>query len=226
MVAMNQTQRRKAIAALLLILLIGGAPAGAQSLDELLERGVFSRADREEVAELFASAEAAGVPEDLLLPRLAEGVAKRVPSARILAALRGEVSSLLDARAFLREIDADRLLDNMASWARTAHLLDAEIDEDAVAVLARTAADRPEAFRPASALLVSLVDWGLQETEATALAAAAVVSGIDPSDYPVVVDILAEGRIQRIDVADTVERLLETLPEATSARSLRRSVLR
>lgn len=226
MTAMNQTYRRKAIAALLLLLVIAGAPVAAQSLDDLLDRSAFSATDRQEIVELFATADAARVPEDLLLPRLAEGVAKRVPPARILAALRNEVRSLLDARAFLREIDADLLLDDAASWARTANLLDADIDEDAVALLARAAAQRPRSFRPASALLVSLLEWGVQETDATALAAAAVGSAIDPSDYPVVVDILAEGRIQRIDVASIVERLLEKLPEARSARSLRRSVLR
>ena len=221
---MNRTSLQQTIAALLLLLVVG-TPLAAQSLDELVERGSFSPEQREEVADLFADAEAAGVPTELLLPRLAEGLAKRVPSARILAALRDRVSSLLDARVFLREIDAYGLLADPASWARTANLLDAQLDEGAVAVVARAAAERPATFRPATALLASLVEWGLDETEATALSAATAVSDIDPADYPVVVDILAEGRVLRIDVADIVERLLETLPEATSARSLRRSVL-
>jgi hypothetical protein len=207
-----------------MLLVIAGDTAFAQSLDSVLERSSFSESERAQIHELFATAEQAGIPEDLLLPRLAEGIAKKVPAQRIAATLRREIADLVEARSVLVAVEAEELVAEAATWARAANLLDAGLGEESIRSLAIAAVPRTQTFRPASTLLVSLMEWGLSEIDATALAAAAASSELAPEAYAVVLDLLIEGRVQRLDLRETVQSLLDQIPNASSARELRRAV--
>lgn len=209
----------------LLLVLIVGYGAIAEDLDSLLERSRYSVEEREEFAELFADSEAAGIPNELLTLRLAEGIAKRVPAARVRAVLQGEIAQLLTARTLLLEAEAELLLVDPSTWARAANLLDAGITPESVERLARGSADRLEAFRPASMLLVSLVEWGLEEPQAAELCASIASSLIHPEEFPVILDVLIEGRLNRVGPEEMAQRILEVLPDVQSARELHRSVL-
>ncbi|MFW5689443.1 MAG: hypothetical protein ACOC1U_07720 [Spirochaetota bacterium] len=214
---------RRLLAALLLVLL---APVLTfpQSIGSMLDRAGFSPANREAIQAVIDLAEEEDVPRELLVPRLAEGIAKRVPPERIARAMRGELAGLVAARRMLVEIGAGSLLDDQAVWARTANLLDARVRDESIAAIARAAVEEPEAFRPATALLVSLTDWGLEDADAASLAVAAIASGLEGGSFPVVLELLIETRAARREIPEMVELLREALPNASSARSLRRAV--
>ncbi len=195
-----------------------------QSLDSLLDRAPFTPEAEEEIVRIFEVAKEARVPEELLRPRLAEGIAKRVPAGRIVTALTGEVTALLEARSLLLEVDAEALLADTAAWARTANLMTTEVSDKSIQLLAVACSERTEAYRPAGTLLLSMLEWGLEEQDAVALTLGSVASGLDPDDYPVVLDVLIRGRLRRAEISDMVDVLKDLLPEVDSPRELHRSV--
>lgn len=209
--------------ALAALFFLSGALAPAQSLDSVLADTSFTPDEQTQIETVFDLAREAGVPDELLLPRLTEGIAKRVPADRLADALEGEVSSLLEVRLLLAEVEAEELLEDAMNWARTAILLKADVEESAVQVLASAAIEHHQNYRPASTLMMSLIDWGLDHQRAAALAGATVSSQIDPDQYPVVLDVLIRGRLRRVDLDEMVEALLETLPTVASTRELIRA---
>lgn len=207
------------------LLMIVAVTAGfTQSLDSLLDRAPFTPEAEEEIVRIFEVAKEARVPEELLRPRLAEGIAKRVPAGRIVTALTGEVTALLEARSLLLEVDAEALLADTAAWARTANLMTTEVSDKSIQLLAVACSERTEAYRPAGTLLLSMLEWGLEEQDAVALTLGSVASGLDPDDYPVVLDVLIRGRLRRAEISDMVDVLKDLLPEVDSPRELHRSV--
>ncbi len=81
--------------------LLAAALLPAQSLEDALARGRFSPEQKRAIEEQFREAALKGIPVSLLLPRLEEGIAKKVPAGRLQEALRGQAGLLLEARALL-----------------------------------------------------------------------------------------------------------------------------
>jgi hypothetical protein len=207
--------------------LLAAAPLPAQSLEAVLARSRFSSEQQRALMEQFREAELQGVPIALLLPRLEEGIAKKVPAARLQEALRRQVSLLLEARALLVETaGGDALLADPASWARTANLLSGALPAAEVRLLAGYCARRPADYRPATSLFLSLVEWGLDRGLSQELVKALLDSRLPGERFPVVMEILVEGRRQRLAPEELVRRLLLQLPQAAGAEELKRRVLR
>jgi len=207
--------------------LLATAPLTAQSLEAALARGRFPPEQQAVLAEQFRQAELQGIPVPLLLPRLEEGIAKKVPAARLEEALRRQARLLLEARALLVETPGgDALLSDPASWARTANLLSGALPAAEVRLLARYCARRPADYRPATSLYLSLVEWGLDRGRAQELLRALLDSRLSGESFPVVMEVLVEGRRQRLAPEELVRRLLLRLPEAASAEELKRRILR
>jgi hypothetical protein len=216
----------RALAVIGLVAAVAPVVTGADTLHSVLGRSGYGSPDQNAIRQLFAEADEAGVPEELLLPRLAEGVAKRVPAARLREALRLHVDGLLVARELLIEAGAHSISAEPASWARAANLLNAGMSSASIRELAAAASEtRLESFRPASALLVSLIDWGLAEAAALRLAVAVTRSVLAPDEYAMVIDLLVEGRTRRVDPEEMAERLIQLLPRIRSANDLRRFAL-
>lgn len=200
-------------------------PLAAQSPESILERSPYSQEEQQQIRLIFEYAGEIDLPIDLLTPRLVEGIAKRVSAGRLVTALELEVTRLVTVRELLEDVEADELLADDAIWARAANLLAIDVDGSTVQTLALAShASDPASFRPASALLVSLIDWGVEEGAATALATASAASALDPDEYPVVLDLLIAGRARRFEVDEMTEALLDALPEVRSSRELRRRV--
>lgn len=216
---------------LLIPLLLGGLLAAAwlpaQSLEAALARGRFSPEQRGALEGLFREAESQGIPVLLLLPRLEEGIAKKVPAPRLQEALRLQAGLLREARALLAQTPGgDALLADPASWARTANLLSGVLPTDEVRLLAGDCALRPADFRPATSLYLSLVEWGLDRGRARELLQALLASRLPGQGFPVVMEVLVEGRRQRLAPEELVRRLLLQLPQAASTEELKRRILR
>jgi len=221
---------RKASPPLLLWILAGllaAASLPAQGLEAALARGRFSPEQQQALEAQFREAELQGIPVSLLLPRLEEGIAKKAPAARLQEALRRQAGLLLEARTLLVDIPGgDSLLADPASWARTANLLSGALPAAEVRLLVGYCARRPADYRPATYLYLSLVEWGLEPELSRQLLKALLDSSLPGESFPVVMEILVEGRRQRLAPEQLVRRLLLRLPGAASAEELKRGVLR
>ena len=213
-------------AALAIFLLAAVLPLGAQSLESVLSRSRYSPEVKAEVSREFRDAENQGIPVELLLPRLEEGIAKKVNAGRLLAALEREQGLLLQARGLLTGLDGGaRLLEDQASWARAANLLSAGYGSGEVEELARASLSRLGDFRPAASLYVSLRGWGLPSSQALDLLRGLLASPIRGERFPGIMEILIEGRRLRLPPEILIRRLLAQLPETGTIEELRQKSL-
>ena len=208
--------------------LLAAAMLPAQSLEAALARSRFPLEQQRAIEEQFREAALQGIPLSLLLPRLEEGIAKKVPAARLQEALRGQAGLLLEARALLVETPpgGEALLADPASWARTANLLAGALPAAEVRRLAGFCAKRPADYRQATSLYLSLVEWGLDRGKAQELLGALLDSRLPGESFPGVMEILVEGRRQRLSPEELVRRLLLHLPDTVTMEELKRRILR
>ena len=207
--------------------LLAAAMLPAQSLEAALARSRFSPEQQRAIEEQFREAALQGIPLSLLLPRLEEGIAKKVPAARLQEALRGQAGLLLEARALLVGTPGgEALLADPASWARTANLLAGALPAAEVRRLAGFCAKRPADYRQATSLYLSLVEWGLDRGKAQELLGALLDSRQPGESFPGVMEILVEGRRQRLAPEELVRRLLLHLSDTATMEELKRRTLR
>lgn len=197
----------------------------AEDLGSVLDRAPYSTSEREAIERSVRAAEERGIDRDLLVPRVAEGVAKRASAELLRDAIDSEVASLDAARLLILEAEAPVLIDDRPSWQRAANLLDAGFSAETVTLLARAAADRADAFRPGTLLLTLLAEWGLDEEDAATLAGATIDSRLPTQEFPAIIDLLIAGRARRVPPAEMARRLIETLPRTRNLRELRRATL-
>ena len=213
--------------ALLLLLLFASQSVSAQdSLKQLLDSSGYPADTKQGISALFEEAARREVPRELILPRLQEGIAKNVPPGRVVAALQRDLSNLLEARKLLLEIDnGDRIQKNLGRWARAANLIAAGRSPQEVRALAESSVPRPEAFREATVLYVSLTKWGLSRELALRVVQAAVDSRLSADELPGIAELFAVARQRRIRPERMVERIVVALAEAGSLRRLRSMVV-
>ena len=207
-----------------ILLLTAHAPSvTADELSNTLAQAGFTAAEQSEFTRLFSEAASDGLPTDVLLPRLQEGIAKNVPFDGLLPALEAYVTQLRHARAVLASVqDARAVLHDTASWARAANLLTAGYSEDSLRRIAAACAVKPEAFRPATSLFVSLVEWGLAREAALDLTQAAVLSSVDPGEYADLARILSDASRAREDPDDAAGRIADHLRSGRTIRQIDR----
>jgi hypothetical protein len=202
------------------------ASAGAQSVESIANDHDLSAREREQILAVFEHARELDIPSEFLLPRLQEGLRKRVPPPRLAAALTQDLERLRSARVLLRRSsDGRELLQDRASWARTANLLRYPLSEREVEVLVDAADGDPGSYRSGSALYVQLREWGVEEIQSAALTKAALESDLPESEYPGILEILVRGRQDQLAVDRIVERLVIVLPNAQRLRTVERTVL-
>ncbi len=213
-------------AALAVFLLVAILPLRAQNLESVLSRSRYSPEVQGEISRQFREAGRHGIPVELLLPRLEEGIAKKVSAGRLLAALVREQDLLLQARGLLSGLDGgERLLQDQASWARAENLLAGGYSGDEVAELARASLSRAGDFRPAASLYASLRGWGLSSGQALELVRGLLASPLSGERFPGIMEILIAGRRLRLPPETLIRRLLEQLPEARTIEELRQKCL-
>lgn len=214
----------------LLLLVVFGSPLHASGpydqINRIMDRAEFSVAERSDIRDLFENADDAGIPAELLVSRLQEGVSKRVGARRIARTLRSDVDQLLLAREIARTVPGGaELLREPGRWARALTVLQAGYRSDELRGLVQVTVAQPERFRSAAALFVSLRDWGLDSTGTTRIVEAAARSDLPPLEYPGIAEIMAAARRQRIRPDKMVDRIVSALQTAETLSALRRRVL-
>lgn len=223
------------LSALIVFQVITASSVWADNLNELFARSKYNTSQKEEIRELFQEAHKEGIPEELLFPRLVEGVAKKASAAKVLKALRQNLLNLKEARSILLAISGGEvLLENESSWLRTANLLAGRVPAEEIKVIAEACLMRPEDYRHASYLHVSLVDWGLERDVSLDLIKTILDSTLPGESFAGIPDLLAEGRRLRIASDEMVLRLKEELianegkegiPRAKNLEDLRERIL-
>jgi hypothetical protein len=201
-------------------LLIASA-VSAQTVESALGRSGYSEAHKDSITSFFARLEVTGIPIELLLSKLEEGIAKRIPASTVLEALEREMENLRKARALVLRIEGgQRLLSDPASWARSANLLAAGIPAQEVGQLIALCISKVEGYRPATYLYVALRDWGLARESAFELIGSLLNSSIVPEQYAGVMDLLATGRRRRIPPEQLVKRIQQHLEQTDTIEEL------
>lgn len=222
-----QCTARIVFAALITFLVIPAETADAmERVEDLLKQSAFTNGEQRLLQRVFDSARASEVPIDFLVPRLQEGISKGIDARRIVGALETDLSNLKRAREIAQTIPGGTtLVSDHARWARAATLLAADRPPDELRTLITVTSTRPDRFRSAGALHVSLINWGLSPQQSLEIVQAAVSSQLAPEDYPGIAELFATARRERIRPDRMVERIVRGLERADTIGTLRRIVV-
>ncbi len=208
------------------LLALAAASVFADSLDDALARSPYAAADRERIAAVVRQAERRGIPLEISLPRLEEGIAKRVPAARVRDVLSQEIERIDQARSLLAAAEPEGEIARLPeAWQRCATLLAWGASPDEIGSLARGSSGRLDRFAQSASLFVSLAQWGLERGLALETATAAAASRVPANDLAGIAAMFTAGRRQRRDPAELARALIRELPEARSLRQLREKTL-
>lgn len=198
----------------------------AEGLEDVLAGSTYNTLQKEAVRELFRGALKDEIPEELLLPRLAEGVAMRVPAGKVLKVLGQNLINLREARSILIGVSGGAaLLENRSSWLRTSNLLAGGVPLEEIREIAEACRLRQEEYRQATYLHVSLLNWGLDRKDSMGLMKAFLESSIPGESFAGVLELLAAGRRLRIPPEELILRIKEELPRAGSLDELKERIL-
>jgi hypothetical protein len=215
--------------ALTLVLALLAAPAtglAALDLDSLLKESSFSDSQKEQIRSIFTRADEGRIPRDLLLPRLAEGTAKRVGLPRLVEVIDGYVHYLVKARASLETLPGGKeLLADPASWSLTATLLEAGTSEQEIRAMGTASGGEPGRYRSGELLHASLVSWGASRPVSLQVTLAVIGSVLPPDQYPGLIGLFEQGRQKHISPQRLAERIIDSLPGVKTIDDLRRAVL-
>jgi len=198
----------------------------AETYVSILRRSNYPESQQEAIRNEIEEAIKEGIPEELLIPRLEEGIAKRASGAKVLNVLEGNIQRLKEARRILMAVGVgNELLKDRGAWARTANLLAKGISQEEITQIAAFSRNRWKDYRDATYLFVSLVQWGLPREKALKLTTSVLQSSIRGKDFAGVVDLLIDGRRFHISPEELAGRIIEKLPLVKTFEELEEKVL-
>ncbi|MCF7914329.1 MAG: hypothetical protein K9L66_04095 [Spirochaetaceae bacterium] len=206
----------------------GGSTSGTSSkVEGILEEHGYSESDIQGVLNVFLGAQNKGVPGDMLVPRVQEGVAKGVPAPRLVGALKRDIDYLMNARRLFAEAEAEGVfLSRESQWKRAANMLAAGFGSDELGRLIQICREDPDKFRPISLLYASLSTWGLSKEDGLSVAEALVSSAIPSEEYEGILDLYRAARRERIRPEELTERIAARAGSSESVEELERVILR
>ncbi|MBN2352536.1 MAG: hypothetical protein JXD23_08205 [Spirochaetales bacterium] len=208
------------------ILLAGRLLQADDALEALLLKAPYSETEKQSISAVFSLTREQGVPESFIIPRLEEGLAKRVPAAKLVPVLRRELESLSRARDILTAADPKMSPESQpAAWQRAALLLGKGVSESAVAAMARASVKRWPDFRAATELYLTLASWGLDPPVALKVVIAVLNSRLPADDFGNVAALFPKGRVRYLSPRALADRIVQALPETATAEELENRVL-
>ena len=211
---------------ILLFLLILSFSFAENSEEDLLRGSGYSRQEQKMLQNALDKGEEQGIDRTMLYPRIKEAKSKKVSAERLLSALENEIKRLVSAEIILSQSsEGKRLLKTRASWQRTANLLSWGAEKKEIQIIIRACGTRPENYKQATILFVSLVSWGLDRRTALDLTEAAAMSDLSGGDFPGIQELLVRGRGKSIPPRDLALEIIKALPEIADFTSLRERIL-
>jgi len=187
---------------------------------------------RGELAELLADCEAEGIPEELLMARIAEGAGKRVQPDRLVSVLRTDLSNYvvvkgLVARHYPGEIGGGRLaglLERGGMALRTG--LDAAQFGAMVAAASVRGADAARAMDAILAVAAAQASVPIDDDGKVALAVALALSGESPEHFSQLSSLLLRGRAGRLQTRELVAMIVGVLGKGGGFLQVDREITR
>lgn len=210
-------------------------PAGTWNarFERTVESAHFTESEEQQLHNLLTGAQEDQIPVDLLVLRLEEGVAKRVPSSTLYNALELERQAYSYTRDLIvHELglqEAERIVSDNTIWSRVTTIYRQGVpDEDLKALIAmfnkQRSAERWNNFRYGGGLLIALRQWGLEETLSLQVVEALSRSSIPGEDYRAVIDLFNAGISNRTSLEDIANRIIDSAPNSRSLKVLERMV--
>lgn len=197
-----------------------------QALLSILEQSNYSDEQKGNIRKLFEEAEGKGIPSALILPRLEEGIAKKVPFNRLLKVLVKEIESLIKAHELLISVDPEMdLLKSSSIWLRTGILFSKSIPSDVIRSIALASISRWGDYRDATVLYLSLTQWGLTDKEALIVVESVLKSAIPGQDFIGLINIFTRGRSLYISPEEIIIRIKEVIDEIDTIEALEEKIL-
>lgn len=211
---------------ILLFLMAGALESFGGNVDSLLSKTSYSETQKKMISDLFSEALSEDVPVELLLPRLEEGIAKRVSGNLLLKVLQADFCRLKEARAIILEtIEGMDINRETGVWARTANLLAKDISAEELKALVYSSRLRWQDYREATSLYVSLLKWGLDRESALAVTEALLAASIPRESFKGLIDIFVKGRRLRISPEELCGRIIGQIGRVDSLENLERRIL-
>ena len=220
-----------------LIITVGSIAYGSSwenQLDVLLPKTQFTESQHAAIHGIFREAELKRIPTELLMPRLAEGVAKQVSIERITQVLIREIAAYDSARTLIFKVlgqkTGDVVLQAGSPWNWTVLLTlqgaaEAEITELLNAFNQQKAKDKWDNYRFGCSLYASLMQWGIDPKESLALVVAISKSAIPGTEYRGILDLIIAGTKLRVPHTVMSQRIIQTVPTIKSMEALETRVL-
>lgn len=187
---------------------------------------------RGELAELLADCEAEGIPEELLMARIAEGAGKRVQPDRLVSVLRTDLSNYvvvkgLVARHYPGEIGGGRLavLLERGGMALRAGLDAAQFGAMVAAASVR-GADAARAMDAILAVAAAQASVPIDDDGKVALAVALALSGESPEHFSQLSSLLLRGRAGRLQTRELVAMIVGVLGKGGGFLQVDREITR
>jgi hypothetical protein len=210
-------------------------PAGTWNarFERTVESAHFTESEEQQIHNLLTEAQEDQIPVDLLVLRLEEGVAKRVPTSTLFNALELERQAYSYTRDLIvHELglqEAERIVSDNTIWSRVTTIYRQGVpDEDLKALIAmfnkQRSAERWNNFRYGGGLLIALRQWGLEETLSLQVVEALSRSSIPGEDYRAVIDLFNAGISNRTSLEDIANRIIDSAPNSRSLKVLERMV--
>jgi hypothetical protein len=196
------------------------------SLLVILEQSNYTNEQIENIRQIFDDAGAKGIPPNFILPRLEEGIAKKVPFKRLINVLVKEIECLVQARELLASVDPDLvLLEESSIWLRTGILVSKGIPTTVIRAIAYASLSRWGDYRDATVLYLSLTQWGLTDDEALIVVESVLQSAINGQDFIGLMNVFTRGRSLHISPEEIIIRIKEVIDEIDTIEALEEKIL-
>ena len=229
---------KTAIVLILMVLwILAGSSLSADSsfarVEQKLQSSQFSETDKDQLMGILEQAEQQLIPTEVLVLRLEEGLAKRIPPHSLYNALMLELQAYNETRKLvldrLGHQEGTRVLSDSTIWSRTATLYRQGVPEVDLAALLdmfnrQKSQEKWDNYRYGGGLLIALRQWGLDNGPSLSVIEALSRSPIQGEDYRVVVDLFTTGFANRIAPDDMVRRIVQSAPRSRSITMLERLV--
>ncbi len=220
-----------------LIITIGSIAYGSSwenQLDVLLPKTQFTESQYDAIHGIFREAELKRIPTELLMPRLAEGVAKQVPPERITPVLMRELAAYDTARTLIFQVlgeeTGESVLQAGSPWNWTVLLRlqgtsELEIVKLLKAFNQQKTIDKWDNYRFGCSLYAALVQWGIDPDDSLELVVAVSKSTLPGVDYRGILDLIIAGDRIRVPLPEMVQRIIKAVPKIRSMDALETRVL-
>lgn len=218
---------------LILFLILPAGPLFAGTDDQsimevrrILENSRLSGPEVERVLSVCREAEEKDIPPSMLVPRIREGLAKRIHLSRLILTLKRDILGLIEARDLILQIEgAGEFLQQHNLWQRTANMNAAGFSTRVIRSLIEMSMTESEVYQPITGLFAALTEWGLTDVQGLRVVQSVVRSDLSQDEYPQVTSLFTRARKAYLSPDELIKRMESELPRVRNLKQLEGRIL-